>query len=243
VKSLIDHDLAPLIQGRDADDIKGLRDLMWQRLLYVGRGGLAFYAIAAVDIALWDLRGVREGKPLYVLLGAEARELPAYGSGVDLPKSLDDLLAQTEGFLERGLPGVKVDRLDFREDEERVGAVRKLIGDDVDLRRFWSSSLRMRGERFSARGHPRRRDARRPVRLREAREADWGPFLRLRPARRGARRAGHRDDRPAPQEQDEALDPGRAQAQALQEAPEDRAALRLAAQLPVSGGPLRAQGG
>jgi L-alanine-DL-glutamate epimerase-like enolase superfamily enzyme len=135
VRALIDHDLAPLIQGQDAGDIQGLWDLMWQRLLYVGRGGLASFAIAAVDVALWDLYGVREEKPLYALLGAEPREIPAYGSGVDLPKPLDELLAQTEGFLERGFPGVKVKvgRPEFREDEERVGAVRKLIGDDVDL--------------------------------------------------------------------------------------------------------------
>lgn len=135
VKALIDHDIAPMILGEDATDIQALWDLMWQRLLYVGRGGLASFAIAAVDVALWDLRGVREGIPLYALLGAEPREIPAYGSGVDLPKPLDGLLAQTEGFLQRGFPGVKVKigRRDPREDEERVEAVRKLIGDDVDL--------------------------------------------------------------------------------------------------------------
>jgi len=37
IKALIDHDLAPLIEGEDADDIEGLWDLMWRRLLYVGR--------------------------------------------------------------------------------------------------------------------------------------------------------------------------------------------------------------
>ncbi|QIN83457.1 uroporphyrinogen decarboxylase [Rubrobacter tropicus] len=135
VKALLDHDIVPLLEGRDAEDIEGLWDLMWQRLLYVGRGGLASFAIAAADIALWDLRGVREGRPLYALLGAGAREIPAYGSGVDLPKPLDELLKQTEGFLERGFPGVKVKvgREDPKEDEKRVGAVRELAGDGVDL--------------------------------------------------------------------------------------------------------------
>ena len=135
VQALIEHDLAPLVKGRDARDIEALWKLMWQRLLYVGRGGLASFAIAAVDIALWDLRGLRERKPLYALLGAQPREIPAYGSGVDLPKSLEELLAQTAGFLERGLPGVKVKigRADPREDEARVAAVRKLIGPNVDL--------------------------------------------------------------------------------------------------------------
>src|SRR3712207_9434476 len=81
------------------------------------------------------LYGMREPNPLYALPGAEAREFPAYGSGVDLPKPLDGLLRQTEGFLERGFPGVKVKigRPDFEEDVERVGAVRELIGDEVDL--------------------------------------------------------------------------------------------------------------
>jgi L-alanine-DL-glutamate epimerase-like enolase superfamily enzyme len=135
VRTLIDEDLTPLLLGEDASDIQGLWDLMWQRLLYVGRGGLVSFAIAAVDVALWDLYGVREEKPLYELIGAESREIPAYGSGVDLPKPLDGLLRQTEGFLERGFPGVKVKigRSDLHDDEQRVGAVRQLIGDDVDL--------------------------------------------------------------------------------------------------------------
>ena len=135
VHALIEHDLAPLLTGRDAADIAGLWNLMWQRLLYVGRGGLASFAIGALDIALWDLRGLAERKPLYRLLGAAAKEIPAYGSGVDLPKPLPELMKQTEGFLARGLPGVKVKigRPDRREDEERVRAVRGLIGDQVHL--------------------------------------------------------------------------------------------------------------
>src|SRR3569832_1732957 len=71
VQALLDHDLAPLLVGQDASDIAGLWQLMWQRLLYVGRGGLAAFAIAAVDIALWDLRGLREQKPLYALQSAQ----------------------------------------------------------------------------------------------------------------------------------------------------------------------------
>ena len=135
IKALIDHDLAPLILGEDAREIQALWEMMWQRLLYVGRGGIASFAIAAVDIALWDLRGLHEQKPLYALFGAEARDIPAYGSGVDLPKPQDELLSQIEYFMGRGFPGVKVKigRPDPREDEARISAVRKLIGDDIDL--------------------------------------------------------------------------------------------------------------
>lgn len=135
IKTLIDRDIAPLVVGLDEADIDGIWKLLWQRLLYVGRGGIVSFAIAALDIALWDLRGLQEGKPLYALLGGTARDIPAYGSGVDLPKPLDALLAQVEGFMQAGLPGVKVKigRPRREEDEERVGTVRKLIGDSVDL--------------------------------------------------------------------------------------------------------------
>ena len=135
VHALIEHDLAPLLTGRDATEIQALWDLMWQRLLYVGRGGAASFAIAAIDIALWDLRGLRERKPLYAVIGGTSKEIPAYGSGVDLPKPIDELLKQTESFLARGLPGVKVKvgKRDAREDEARVAAVRRLIGERIDL--------------------------------------------------------------------------------------------------------------
>ena len=135
IQALIEHDLKPFLLGQDETRVEPLWRAMWGRLLYVGRGGLASFAIAAVDIALWDLRGLREGKPLYALAGGAARDIPAYGSGVDLPKPLGGLLEQVEGFLERGFPGVKVKigRPDPVEDEERVAAVRHLAGDGVDL--------------------------------------------------------------------------------------------------------------
>src|ERR671917_76795 len=62
VRALIDEDIAPLLEGRDARDIRGLWDLMWQRLLYVGRGGLASFAIAAVERGLWGPLGGGGGK-------------------------------------------------------------------------------------------------------------------------------------------------------------------------------------
>lgn len=155
IQVLIEHDLAPLLVRHSAEAVEELWKLMWRRLLYVGRGGLASFAIAAVDIALWGLRRLRAGLPLYALLGGRARDPPAYGSGVDLPKPLPALLTQVEGFLDRGLPGVKmkVGRADPREDELRVAAVRRLIGDRIDLmvdaNMAWSfDEARTRGEQL-----------------------------------------------------------------------------------------------
>ncbi|MCL4467172.1 MAG: mandelate racemase/muconate lactonizing enzyme family protein [Chloroflexi bacterium] len=135
IRALVEHDLAPLLLGRDPQPVESLWAEMWRALHYVGRGGLASFAIAALDVALWDLRGLRAGRPLYALAGGISRPIPAYGSGVDLGKTLPELLAQTEGFLARGFPGVKVKvgRPDFAEDEARVAEVRRLIGDRIDL--------------------------------------------------------------------------------------------------------------
>lgn len=135
IQAAIESDIKPLLVGQDPSNIEGLWEMLNRRLLYVGRGGIASFAIAAVDIALWDLRGQREGKPLYLLAGGQSREIAAYGSGVDLPKPLPELLRQVEGFLERGFRGIKVKigRPDSGEDEERVAAVRRLAGDGIDL--------------------------------------------------------------------------------------------------------------
>lgn len=157
IQALIEHDLAPLLVGQDAADVEGLWRRMWRGLLYVGRGGLLAFAVAALDIALWDLRGLREGRPLWQLAGGTSRSIPAYGSGVDLPKPLDGLLRQVEGFLARGFPGVKVKigRPDPADDEARVAAVRRLIGDAVDLmidaNMAWSPDEALeRGQRLAA---------------------------------------------------------------------------------------------
>lgn len=135
IQSLLENEIRDIVVGQDEADVEKLWGVMWSRLLYVGRGGLASFAIAAADIALWDLRGLRAEKPLCALAGGTAREIPAYGSGVDLPKPLGELLTQVEGFLDRGFPGVKVKvgRTDPADDESRVAAVRRLIGDRIDL--------------------------------------------------------------------------------------------------------------
>ena len=135
IQALIEHDLAPLLLGQEADDPAAVWARLWSALLYVGRGGLASFAIAALDVALWDLKGQALGQPLYRLFGGEPRSIPAYGSGVDLPLPEDALLRQVEGFLERGFRAVKikVGRPDPAEDEARGGSVRRLIGDDVNL--------------------------------------------------------------------------------------------------------------
>jgi L-alanine-DL-glutamate epimerase-like enolase superfamily enzyme len=135
IAALLRRDLAPVLLGSDPERIEASWERMWWRLHYVGRGGLAAFAISAADIALWDLRGRRLGLPWWRLLGGHDRRVPAYSGGIDLELPLDRLLRQTEDRLARGFRAVKmkVGRARLADDLERAGAMRGLLGPDVPL--------------------------------------------------------------------------------------------------------------
>lgn len=130
IKAMIEHDLAPFLIGQDASDVEALYDAMQWHVHYVARGGIASFAISAVDIALWDLRGKRAGQPLWIMAGGAGAECKAYCGGIDLGFDLPRLLHSVEGYLERGFNGVKI-KVGRSDDVERVAAVRDLIGPDV----------------------------------------------------------------------------------------------------------------
>jgi len=133
ILAMLRHDLAPLIVGRNPEDIDELHEAMQWHIHYVGRGGVSSFAISAIDIALWDLRGKTTKTPLSVMAGGAGTTAKAYCGGIDLNFPLEKLLANVRGYLERGYNGVKikVGRQDLKEDVERVRAVRNLIGPDI----------------------------------------------------------------------------------------------------------------
>ena len=92
VVAMIEHDLKPFLLGRGADEIEAINGGMHQHIHYVGRGGIASFAISALDIALWDIRCRRLGKPLWKVAGGAADRCRAYRGGIDLNYSLPELL-------------------------------------------------------------------------------------------------------------------------------------------------------
>jgi L-alanine-DL-glutamate epimerase-like enolase superfamily enzyme len=128
-------DLAPLALGQDTERIEHIWQRLWWGCHYVGRGGLAAFAISALDIGLWDLRARRRGLPLWKLLGGHDPRVKAYAGGIDLQFPLDRLLRQTDENLGRGFRAIKmkVGRPRLREDVERVRAMREHLGPDVPL--------------------------------------------------------------------------------------------------------------
>lgn len=133
IVAMIEQDLAPFLLGRDATQIGQLYDDMFWHIHYVGRGGISSFAISAIDIALWDLRGRQSGQALWQMAGGHADRCRAYCGGIDLGFSLDKLLGSVQGYLQRGFDGVKikVGQPRLADDVARVKAVRELIGDRV----------------------------------------------------------------------------------------------------------------
>lgn len=132
--TLIAQQLAPVLRGRDPADVTAAWQAMRRCVRNLGRPGLAASAIAAVDVALWDLKARALGISLVEMLDAAHERVMAYGSGGFTSYDLDRLQRQLAGWAESGLRAVKmkVGREPAR-DVARVRAARHTIGDDVAL--------------------------------------------------------------------------------------------------------------
>jgi len=160
VHVLVARDLTPVLIGRDADRIESLWQTMWWALHYGGRGGAQSLAMSAVDIALWDLRAVRQGAPLWRVLGGFDPRVPCYAGGIDLDFPLDALLRQTDENLARGFRAIKmkVGRPSLQDDVARVRAMRAHLGPEfplmVDANMRWSVDEAIRAARALADSAP-----------------------------------------------------------------------------------------
>ena len=128
---LIDSALAEVAVGSDALSPAQAWRSMAARLRNAGRPGIGTMAVAAVDIALWDLRARLLDQPLYRTLPAFHDQVPVYGSGGFTNYPLDRLADQLAGWVEQGIGRVKM-KIARRpeEDPARLAAVRKAIGDE-----------------------------------------------------------------------------------------------------------------
>jgi L-alanine-DL-glutamate epimerase-like enolase superfamily enzyme len=122
--------------GEDPNDIAKVYDKLLWAGASVGRSGVATQALAAIDVALWDLKAKRAGLPLAKLLGAHRDSVRTYNtSGGFLNASLDEVRDRATRSLEEGIGGIKikVGLPDSAEDLRRVAGVREHIGADVPL--------------------------------------------------------------------------------------------------------------
>jgi L-alanine-DL-glutamate epimerase-like enolase superfamily enzyme len=143
-------EIAEAALGEDPNDIAKLyTKLLWAGAS-VGRSGLATQALAAIDIALYDLKSKRAGLPLAKFLGSHRDSVRTYNtSGGFLNASIEEVKERASKSLEDGIGGIKikVGLPDSAEDLRRVSAVREHIGDAplmVDANQQWDRATALR---------------------------------------------------------------------------------------------------
>jgi len=126
--------LIPTVCGRDVHDVGGSWQAMVRAIRNLGRPGICSMAIAALDIALWDLKARALELPLFKLLGPFRDAVPIYGSGGFTSYSERELTQQLAGWVAQGIPRVKMKiGRDPAADRARVAVARRAIGDAAAL--------------------------------------------------------------------------------------------------------------
>lgn len=142
VASVVERQLAPIVLGHAPFDTEWLWETMYRSTLNIGRRGLVLAAISGVDIALWDVIGKAVGQPVCNLLGGRTRaSIRAYASSGYAMEDLDHMAERARGHVAEGYTAMKMrfgygpadGRAGMRRNVELVRALRRALGDDVDL--------------------------------------------------------------------------------------------------------------
>lgn len=134
-RTIIDDLLAEFVIGRDPHDVSVIHEDLYDLMRVRGyTGGFYLDALAAIDIALWDLAGKLSGLPLVKLLGGQRHQkIPAYVSG--LPgETLAERLALADEWRSRGFSSLKVAATGPDEGlVTELTALRERLGADVSI--------------------------------------------------------------------------------------------------------------
>jgi len=133
--ALIDDIIRPIVTGRSPFDVQVIWEDLYDLMRVRGyHGGFWLDAIAAVDIALWDLMGQLTGAPLHKLLGGKRRDrIPAYVSGLPHPM-LEGRVALARSFVDRGFKAIKIAAvMSYDGVEKEIAALREALGPDIEL--------------------------------------------------------------------------------------------------------------
>ncbi len=136
--AVIRDQLASHVVGCPVDDVGAAWEAMVAAVRNVGRPGVSSTAVAAVDVALWDLKAKAADKPLFQLLPTYRDAVPIYGSGGFTSYTEGELADQLGGWVRDGIPRVKMKiGKDWgtrpEEDVARVRVARQAIGPDAEL--------------------------------------------------------------------------------------------------------------
>jgi len=131
---LISSVLRDKVIGQDSLKNRKITDELHRSIRNNGNSGIAFMALSAVDIALWDLKAKLLNLPLAVLLGQVKEEIMIYGSGGFTSYTDKQLTAQMNSWTEQGIQQVKMKiGRNPGNDPHRIKICREAIGNDCAL--------------------------------------------------------------------------------------------------------------
>ena len=125
LQTILEEEIRPLLIGEDPAFPKRIRAKLWRELEYHGVGGIIHFAIAAADIATWDILGKHAGMPVWKMLGAYRDRMPCYsmcGWYYDNDDNLAKYKRSIEEALRHGYKAIKIKtgRYSMADDERRV---------------------------------------------------------------------------------------------------------------------------
>jgi L-alanine-DL-glutamate epimerase-like enolase superfamily enzyme len=135
VQTILEQEVKPVILGMDPAFPRRIRAELWKALEYNGVGGVVQFAIAAADIAVWDILGKSAGMPVYKMLGAFRDRMPVYsmcGWYYDDDGDLSRYKRSITQAMEQGYHAVKikVGRGPIEEDVRRIKLAFDVAGKD-----------------------------------------------------------------------------------------------------------------
>lgn len=135
VQTILEQEMKPVLVGKDPSFPKRIRADLWSAIEYQGVQGVVQFAMAAVDLALWDIIGKAAGMPVYKMIGAFRERMPAYamvGWYYDNDRDLSQYKRAIASALEEGFRAVKikVGRGSLDEDVDRIRVAQELCGKD-----------------------------------------------------------------------------------------------------------------
>jgi L-alanine-DL-glutamate epimerase-like enolase superfamily enzyme len=151
--AFIQQDLAPFLLGKDPLENERLMHQMLWKFNTRAHAGVWNFAVSAIDVALWDIKGKFYNTPVWRLLGGAQNSIPAYITFGLRAYGRDELAEAARYWVANGQSRLKIQvgRLNIRgemdpsgagaehrednpaEDESRVRAVREAVGDQVEL--------------------------------------------------------------------------------------------------------------
>lgn len=138
-RAVIETIYKPALIGMDPFNVEPIWEMLYNKVKDYGLSGMTISALSGVDIALWDIIGKACGQPVHRLIGGAFRsKVQAYATGFyfkNFDRLNEDAVEEALGYTQQGFKALKmkIGLGNHKKDISRIEAVRRAIGDDVEI--------------------------------------------------------------------------------------------------------------